>query len=137
MDDYKIKADVQLRFRDTDALGHVNNAVYLSYLEIARIEYLKAVLSAVETKDFGVIVARVEIDYRSPAFHHETLVVGIRVVELGGASMKMDYRIEDKKTGRLVADAKTVMVCYDYLEGKPKRWPDEIRRKVEDFDGIA
>jgi acyl-CoA thioester hydrolase len=137
MDDYKTTADVQLRFADTDALGHINNANYLSYLEIARLVYLKDVLGAVETKQFSVIVARVEIDYRSPAFHYESLVVGIRVLELGGASMLMDYRIEEKKTKRLVAQAKTVMVCYDYLEGKPKRWPDEVREKVEAYDGIA
>lgn len=137
MDGYKIVVDVQLRFRDTDALGHVNNAVYLEYLEVARLAYIKRVMDAVETKDFGVILARVEIDYRSPVFHHETLVVGIRVVELGGASMKMDYRIEEKKTERLVAEAKTVLVSYDYLAGKPKRWSDELREKVEAFDGIA
>jgi acyl-CoA thioesterase FadM len=58
------------------------------------------------------------------------------VVELGGASMKMDYRIEEKKTGRLVAQAKTIMVGYDYRENKVKRWPDEVREKVEAYDGI-
>lgn len=137
MDDFRTAVDVQLRFRDTDALGHVNNAVYLEYLEVARIAYLKEALGAIETKDFSVILARVEIDYKSPAFHHETLVVGIKVVEMGGASMKMDYRVEEKKTGRLVALAKTVLVHYDYRQQKPMRWPDEIREKVEAFDGIA
>lgn len=137
MIDYRTAVDVQVRFSDTDALGHVNNMVYLSYLELARIEYLKKVLGAVETKDFGVIIARVEIDYRSPAFHYESLVVGVRVLELGAASMRMDYRIEEKKTGRLVAEAKTVMVGYDYKENKVKRWPDEVRERVEEYDGIA
>lgn len=136
MDDYRTSVEVQVRFADTDALGHVNNAVYLEYLELARVEWIKRVLGAVETKDFGVILARVEIDYKSPAFHHETLVAGVKVIELGGASMKMDYRIEDKKTGRLVAQAKTIMVGYDYLENKVKRWPDEVREKVEAYDGI-
>jgi acyl-CoA thioester hydrolase len=136
MDDFRMAVDVQLRFSDTDALGHVNNAVYLSYLEVARIAYLRDVLNAVETKQFGVILARVEIDYKSPAFHHETLVVGIKVIELGGASMKMEYRVEEKKTGRLVAQAKTVLVGYDYAENRVKRWPDELREKVEAYDGI-
>ena len=135
MDDFKTAVDVQVRFADTDGLGHVNNAVYLEYLELARVEWLKRVLGAVETKEFGVILARVEIDYKSPAFHHETLVCGVKVVELGGASMHMDYRLEDKKTGRLVALAKTVLVGYDYLENRPKRWPDEVREKVEAYDG--
>ena len=137
MIDYRTSVDVQVRFSDTDALGHVNNMVYLSYLELARIEYIKRVFGAIETKDFGVIIARVEIDYRSPAFHYETLVVGIRAIELGGASMKLDYRVEEKKTGRLVAEAKTVMVSYDYRANQVKRWPDEVREKVEAYDGIA
>ena len=136
MDDFKTAVEVQVRFADTDALGHVNNAVYLEYLELARVEWIRRVLGAVETKDFGVILARVEIDYKSPAFHHETLVAGVKVVELGGASMLMEYRIEDKKTGRLVAQAKTVMVGYDYRENRVKRWPDEVREKVEAYDGI-
>jgi acyl-CoA thioester hydrolase len=137
MEDFRTAVDIQVRFRDTDALGHVNNAVYLEYLEVARLAYLKKVLDVSETKDFGVILARAEIDYRSPAFHHETLVVGIRVSEMGGASMKMEYRVEEKKSGRLVAEARTVMVSYDYAEAKVKRWPDDIREKVEAYDGSA
>ncbi len=137
MDDFKTVVEAQVRFSDMDALGHVNNMVYLSYLELARIEYIKRVLGVVEPKDFAVVIARVEIDYRSPAFHTETLRVGVRVTELGGSSMKMDYRIEEKKTGRLVAEAKTVMVSYDHRAGKVRRWPDETREKVEAYDGIA
>lgn len=136
MDDFRTTVDVQVRFADTDALGHVNNAVYLEYLELARVEWLKRVLGAVETKEFGVILARAEVDYKSPAFHHETLVCGVKVVELGGASMHMDYRIEEKKTGRLVALGKTVLVGYDYRENKVMRWPDSLREKVEAYDGI-
>ena len=137
MEDFRTVVDVQLRFRDTDALGHVNNAVYLEYLEVARIEWLKRVFGTVEVRNFGVIIARVEIDYRSPAMHHETLRVGIRVSELGAASMKMEYRIEEKAGRRLVAEAKTVMVCYDYRENKVKRWTDEVRAQVEAYDGSA
>lgn len=137
MDDFKTTVPVQVRFADTDALGHVNNAVYLEYLELARVEWLKRVMGAVVTKEFGVILARAEIDYKSPAFHHEQLVVGVKVVELGGASMHMDYRIEEKASGRLVALAKTVLVGYDYVENRVKRWPDEVREKVEAYDGIS
>ncbi|MBI5202625.1 MAG: acyl-CoA thioesterase [Elusimicrobia bacterium] len=137
MDGFKIVAEVPVRFADTDALGHVNNANYLSFLESARLEYLKTVLGRVKASDFGVIVARVEIDYKSPAFHYETLRVGCRVGELGGSSILMDYRIEDKATGRFVAQAKSVMVAFDYALGRPVRVSDEWRRKMEEFDGIA
>ena len=137
MDGYRLTTDVAVRFSDTDALGHVNNANYLSFLESARIDYLRRVLGRTKVEDFGVIIARVEIDYKSPAYHHETLVVGCRVSEVGGASIKMDYRIEDKATGRLVAEAKSVMVAFDYALGRPVRVGDEWRSKMEGFDGIS
>jgi acyl-CoA thioester hydrolase len=137
MDGFKIVSDVQVRFSDTDALGHVNNAVYLSYLESARVDYLRELLGAKKIEELGVIIARVEIDYKSPAFHHETMRVGCRVEEIGGSSIKMDYRVEDRDTGRLVALAKSVLVAYDYALGRPVRVSDEWRQKMEDFDGIS
>jgi acyl-CoA thioester hydrolase len=137
MEGFKIVAEVPVRFSDTDALGHVNNANYLSFLESSRLEYIKTVLGRVKAEDFGVIIARIEIDYKSPAFHYETMSVGCRVIELGGSSIKMDYRIEDKATGRLVAEAKSVMVAFDYALGRPVRINDLWRSKMEEFDGIA
>lgn len=137
MDGFKIVSDVQVRFSDTDALGHVNNAVYLSYLESARVDYLRELLGAKKIEELGVIIARVEIDYKSPAFHHETMRVGCRVEEVGGSSIKMDYRVEDRDTGRLVALAKSVLVTYDYAAKRVVRVSDEWRQKMEDFDGIS
>jgi acyl-CoA thioester hydrolase len=137
MEGFKIVADVQVRFSDTDALGHVNNAVYLSYLESGRVDYLRELLGAKKIEDLGVIIARVEIDYKSPAFHHETLRVGCRVEEIGGSSIRMDYRIEDKATGRLVALAKSVLVAYDYAAARVVRVREEWREKMEAFDGIS
>ena len=137
MDGFKIVAEVPVRFSDTDALGHVNNAVYLSYLESARVSYLRELLGAKKIEELGVIIARIEIDYKSPAFHHETMLVGCRVEEIGGSSIRMGYRVEDKASGRLVALAKSVMVAYDYGLGRPVRVREEWREKMEAFDGIS
>jgi acyl-CoA thioester hydrolase len=137
MEGFKIVSEVQVRFSDTDALGHVNNAVYLSYLESARVDYLRELLGAKKIEELGVIIARVEIDYKSPAFHHETMRVGCRVEEIGGSSIRMDYRIEDKETGRLVALAKSVLVAYDYAAARVVRVREDWREKMEAFDGIS
>ena len=137
MEGYKIVTDVPVRFSDTDALGHVNNANYLSFIEVARVDYLKKAFGRAKVEDLGVIIARIEIDYKSPAFHHEVLRVGCRVIEIGGASIRMEYRIEDKATGRLIAQSQSVMVTYDYALGRPIRVPEDWRKKMEDFDGIA
>ena len=137
MDGYKVVSEVPVRFSDTDGLGHVNNANYLSFLEVSRIDYLKKVVGRVKIEEFGVIIARIEIDYKSPVLHHEVLLVGCRVSEIGGASIKMEYRVETKADGRLVAEAKSVMVTFDYGLQRPVRVSDEWREKMEAFDGIS
>ena len=137
MDGYKLVSEVPVRFSDTDAMGHVNNANYLSYLEIARVDYLRKVTGRVRVEDFGVIIARIEIDYKSPVLHHEILLVGCRVSSVGGASVMMDYRVEAKADGRLVAEAKSVMVTFDYALNRPVRVTDEWREKMGAFDGIS
>jgi acyl-CoA thioester hydrolase len=137
MEGYKLVSEVPVRFSDTDGLGHVNNAHYLSYLEVARIEYLRKVVGLAKLEEFGVILARVEIDYKSPVLHHERLLVGCRVLEIGGASITMEYRLEDKAEGRLVARAKSVLVAFDYARARPVRVSDEWRARMEEFDEIA
>jgi acyl-CoA thioester hydrolase len=137
MEGYKLVSEIPVRFCDTDAMGHVNNANYLSYLEVARVEYLRKVTGRVHVEDFGVIIARIEIDYKSPVLHYETLLVGCRVCEIGGASVMMDYHIEAKSDGRLVAQAKSVMVTFDYALNRPVRVTDEWREKMGAFDGIS
>jgi acyl-CoA thioester hydrolase len=137
MEGYRLVSEVPVRFSDTDGLGHVNNANYLSFLEVARVDYLQKVLGLTRIAEFGIIIARIEIDYKSPVLHHEKILVGCRVSEIGGASITMDYRLEDKATGRLVALAKSVAVSFDYALNRPVRVSDDWRKKLEDFDGIS
>ena len=137
MEGLKTVMEVQTRFRDTDAMGHVNNAVYLSYLELARMEYVRRVFDVTHYSGVDFILARAEVDYRSPTMPGETLLVGIRVTRLGGASFDFSYRVEDKASGRLVAEAKTVQVCYDYRANKVKRLSDTFMSRVKEYDGLA
>ena len=134
---FRTMVDIQLRFGDTDALGHVNNATYLSYLELARIEYVARLFGISDWRQLDFILARVEIDYRSPAVMGDDIVVAVRVSRLGGASFDMEYRITEKKTGRLVAEAKTVQVCFDHAANKVKRLSAAFKEKVRGFDGLA
>ncbi len=135
MEGFRIVSEVPVRFADTDAMGHVNNARYLSFLECARIEYLRQVLGLDEPRNFGVIIARIEIDYKSPVLHQETLLVGCRVDGVGESSLTMSHRIEEKSSGRLVALSKCVMAGYDYGAQKACRIGDEWRKKIAAFEG--
>jgi acyl-CoA thioester hydrolase len=116
-------------------MGHVNNAVYLTYLEQARFAYWKAADIGRLAGEVSYIIARVEIDFRAPATTGQMLDVAIRVTGFGRTSFSMAYEIRDGNGG-LVATAKSVQVAYDYAAGKTVRLPEAIRKRVEEFEGL-
>ena len=97
---YSHRLDV--RFRDCDPLGHVNNAVYLTYLEQARLHYWRALWGFGEPGSPvpGVIMARAEIDYRMPAHYGQTLEIRIDLAAIGRTSFTYDYEIVDERAAR-------------------------------------
>lgn len=124
---------IEVRFRDCDPLGHVNNAAYLTYLEQARLFYWRSLwgfgLDAT-TASPGVIMARAEIDYRLPAHYGQTLEVRIDLAAIGKTSFTYDYEIVDEQE-RVMASARTVQVMYDYQRARPVPIPAEIREKMQ------
>jgi acyl-CoA thioester hydrolase len=120
---------VDVRFRDLDALGHVNNAVYLTYLESARIAWWQEV-SGRPLAQMGMILARTEIDYRSPAAYGERLEVGLRCASMGRSSFVMEFRMEERGSGRLVAEGRKVLVPYDSAAGRSLPSPLELRERI-------
>jgi acyl-CoA thioester hydrolase len=121
---------IEVRFSDCDPMGHANNAKYLTYLEQARLAHWRAAWGFGTREDApGVILARVEIDFRRPARYGETLDVRIGVAGIGRTSFTYDYEIVDEGGG-LVATAKSVMVMFDYTTNTPVPIPDEIRAKL-------
>lgn len=134
---FKTTVEVQTRFRDTDAMGHINNAVYLSYLELARMEYVKRVFGVTDYGGVDFILARAEVDYRSPAKAGEALTVGVRVTKIGGASFTMDYLIAEAQSGRVIAEAQTIQVGYSYGRSRVKKLSEEFKAKVKGHDGVS
>lgn len=127
---YGFSLEVEVRFRDLDALGHVNNAVFLTYLESARIAYWLELTGRATLTGFDMILARVEIDYRSPAAYRERLEVGARVASIKRSSFTMEFRIVEHEGQRLVAEARNVLVHYDYAAGRSLPIPDDMRQKI-------
>ena len=122
---------LQVRFRDCDAMGHVNNAVYLTYLEETRFAYWR-VLWAGEMGDPqtpGVILARAEIDYRRPARYGDTLHVRMSLDGLGKSSIRSNYEIVDA-AGDVIATAKSVLVVYDYSRNEPIPISEDVRARL-------
>jgi len=131
---------LEVRFRDCDPMGHTNNAVYLTYLEQTRFAHWRS-LWGFGTPQLapglpGVILARVECDYRRSATYGDLLEVRMRVAEIGRTSFRYEYEIVDQE-GRIVLTAKTVQVMYDYATEKPVPIPDDIRALLAIHSGTA
>jgi acyl-CoA thioester hydrolase len=113
-----------VRFRDVDELGHVNNAVFLTYLEEARIGFL--VPKGAEAS--GMILARVEVDFRAPLRTGDELEIGVRPVGVGTKSFELEYEIRTGDT--VAARAKTVLVSFDYETGRSVEVPEAWREAL-------
>ena len=122
---------IPLRWVDLDAQGHVNNAVYLSYMEAARTEAYLRFRPGTRPEDLDIILARTTIDYRSPANLGETLVVEVNPGRVGESSFVLTYAIREKSSGRLVAEGESVQVAFDYAAQQKKRVPDDVRAKLQ------
>jgi len=127
-----LEKHIVVRWSDMDAYGHVNNAVYLSYVESARLAYMQEVLGPLELEELG-IVADVKISFRSPAALGETLEVGHRVSRVGETSLVFDFEVRGGD-GRLVAEGSTVHVAFDYGVQRPVPVPEEWRRRIESYE---
>jgi acyl-CoA thioester hydrolase len=128
----KISHHLQTRFRDCDAFGHVNNAVYLNYLEEARCTWLEALIAKrpIELRDIPIILASVHIDYLSPARFREDLQIDVQVARVGRKSFDLTYEL--RAGDRLLAKASTVQVYFDYDAQCSIPIPEEMRERLSE-----
>lgn len=124
--------EIQMRFRDIDGMGHVNNAVYLSYCELARTQfYLKHNFKR-SLHEIDFILAHVDIDYLSAAEWGDQIQVAVWPSKIGGSSFTLAYEITDKRTGRVIARSTSVLVSYDYEKKQAKPIPEDFRKLLEE-----
>jgi acyl-CoA thioester hydrolase len=113
-----------VRFRDVDAMGHVNNAVFLTYIEEARIAFLLRF----DARVTDMIMARAEIDFRAPLRDGDEIEIGVRPAGVGTKSFELEYEV--RSPSALAAQAKTVIVSYDYEAGRPVEVPQSWREAL-------
>jgi acyl-CoA thioester hydrolase len=131
---YRYVRPVELRFRDLDAVGHVNNVVYLTYMETARIQWWIEVTGHRDFRNFGMILARTEIDYKAPASWGDRLEVGVRCASIRRSSFVLEFRVAEPDGGRVFAEARKVLVHYDYDAGRSVPLPEALREKLKAQD---
>lgn len=142
--DFAHRHDVEVRFADTDAMGHVNNANYLTYCEIARVAYYERVTGEqlplwTHGMAEGMILADIRLTYRNPAFYGETLRIETRVDRIGRSSFAMVHRLTAPESrhghARLIAIADSVLVTYDYRAERSIPVPEALATGIEAFEG--
>lgn len=133
--DYKYKTPIPIRFSDMDAYGHVNNAVYLTYFEIARSNYWREIIKW-DWDNNGIILGRSEINYLKPITQHDEIACYVRTTRIGNSSFDVMH-ILVKITGHgeeVCTTGKTVCISYDYHSNKSVRIPEGERKRMIEFD---
>ncbi len=134
---FPYEIDLEVAFRDIDAMGHVNNAVFFSYFETARMKYVMEIFELGDSEEFDLldmplILVRATCSYKSPALLAEKIKVGVGVSRFGTKSFDLLYQITGED-GRLIATGKTIQVMYDYGSRSAYAIPDNIKAQVETF----
>lgn len=129
MTDMPFETEVPVRYSDRDTLGHVNNAIFATFLEEARIDFVQEVLEdSIEQR--SMVIVNMEVDFRAPVTGWN-VTVGLDVTEVGESSFTIEYEIESD--GELAATASTVQVAVDPASGETRPVPEKWR---EGFDEI-
>ena len=125
----------EIRFRDLDALAHVNNGSFLVYLESARLAWwLHVTQRPAAMTALDMMLAHVSIDFRAPLFWGESVEVGVRCASMKRSSFEMEFQVREAASGRLCADAKKVCVYYDFAASRSLPLPADLRARIRAQD---
>ena len=134
---FRHKISVKVRFSDLDAMGHVNNASYLSYLEEARLAYYNHVLKMdTNNLDFNAVIARIEIDYIDQIRLGDNVEVYTRTAKIGNKSSDVEHLIVVANNGnkKIAAKALTKLVSFDYRKNISVPVSEEAKKTIEEFE---
>jgi len=121
---------VGVRYRDLDTMGHVNNAVYATYMETARTEFFREVLDINVAEVGGVVVASLSLEFHAPLTGTGPVTVSLWVPEMGETSCTFAYEI--RRDDRRVADGETTLVTLDDA-GEPTPLPESVRTAIGEY----
>ena len=122
--------EIEMRFADLDAYGHVNNATYFTYLETARTKIFLQNFIDFMNEGISFVVARAECDFKKPINFGDRVMITLTINRGGRTSFEVDYKIQDPE-GKLFANAKTVMVAIDEAKQSPTALPEKFFSMIE------
>ena len=137
---FRHKISVKVRFSDLDAMGHVNNASYLSYLEEARLAYYNQVLKVdTNSLNFNAVIARIEIDYIDQIRLGEVVEIYTRTARIGHKSSDVEHLVVVANNGnkKIAAKALTKLVSFDYRKNVSVSVSEEAKKTIEEFENLS
>ena len=141
MKNFKHKTAIQVRFADMDMMGHANNSAYSTFIEYARMKYFDDVVAeeGVWSKLEGLILARLEIDFRLPIVLGDAIFIYTRCSRMGTKSFDMECVIVkiENDIETIMAETKAVIVCFDYSTNKTVTVSDERKKKIAEYENAS
>ena len=134
--EFRFRHHVDVRFRDVDAMGNAHHSLPLIYIEEARAAYWREVVGRPTLADVDYTVGEAELRFHRRILFPARLDVGVRTTRLGNSSFTMEYALRDEG-GAVLTTGRTVLVMYDYAQGRSKPIPEEVRRRIEAWEGMA
>jgi acyl-CoA thioester hydrolase len=125
---------IDIRFRDVDAMGHVNNAVFFTYFEEGRKRFFFDLFKVSNPSAFPFIMAHISCDYLRPIKLSSELLLQMWVKDIGKKSFVLGYKLVDASGQDIIyARGESVQVCYDYIQSKSMEVPEELKHKLEEY----
>ena len=134
MTDFKFSIPIQPRYADFDMLGHLNNATYITYYEVARLHYFYEL--GWTLIDVSNVVAHLDIDFLVAIVPTSEVVCSIKTISLGSKSFQMQYELTSTDGSICYSRAHSVQVCIDKHNSKAIQIPDNIRELLTKYDGL-
>jgi acyl-CoA thioester hydrolase len=119
--------EIDVRWRDLDEFGHVNNSVYLTYFEQARIEWWLTLDKSLVVNNHGPIIVTAACTFLKPLQHPDQLIITVHAGDPGKSSYTIYYEIFSTRKNILVTTGTTRVVWVDYTHGKSAPLPDRMR----------
>lgn len=128
---------LEVKYCDTDSMGHVSSPVYYDYIQHAYVKYMHTLLAIPYTEKLPQIMVKTSCEYIAPAMLCDSLEVTSRVIRFGSKSFEMQYDIYQRNDvdKKLIAKGSSTHVCFDYEVNESVPAPDVLKERVLNFQG--
>ncbi|MFV0417783.1 MAG: acyl-CoA thioesterase [Dysgonomonas sp.] len=135
---FKTSLPIQIRFGDIDAMGHINNNIYFSYFDLGKTAYFEKIRpTAISWTDGLIVVAHIEVDFFSPIYYKENIVVDTKIIRLGEKSGTFMQQIRNVKSDEIKCRCTSVFVAYDANTQASMPIPDSWKDVISIYEGLT